>query len=201
MRLTRIAFLLCGRQLMCCAAAALGIVGSGAWSGIASGQGAGAASTDTMQAPAAAPADVATIDAIIHALYDVISGPAGPRDWRRFRSLFAPGARLIPTGRDSTGHARIRAISPDDYAQRGATAFQREPFYENEIGRTVETFGSIAQVFTAYASRRTPDGTPFARGINSMQFFYDGTRWYCVTIFWDSERPGLTIPDRYLHTP
>src|SRR5688572_18845337 len=38
--------------------------------------------------PAANPADVASIDAIVAALYDVISGPAGKkRDWDRMRSL------------------------------------------------------------------------------------------------------------------
>jgi hypothetical protein len=170
------------------------------WSGIARAQGAGA-SADTAQPPQAAPADVASLDAIIHSLYDVISGPPGPRNWTRFRSLFIKGARLIPTGRDSSGHSHIRVVSPDMFVENATKAFQKEPFYENEIGRTVETFGAITQVFTAYASRRTPDGTPFARGINSMQFYYDGNRWYCVTIFWDSERPGNTIPDRYLKRP
>ena len=40
----------------------------------------------TAQQPAADPADVASIDAIITAVYDVISGDAGvARDWDRFR--------------------------------------------------------------------------------------------------------------------
>jgi hypothetical protein len=48
-------------------------------------------------APAANPSDVGSIDAILHAAYDTISGPAGQqRDWKRFRSLFVAGARLIP---------------------------------------------------------------------------------------------------------
>ena len=53
--------------------------------------------------PPANPADVATMDSIIAAVYDVISGPAkSQRNWDRFRSLFVPGARLIPTGRRPT---------------------------------------------------------------------------------------------------
>src|SRR5213594_2599945 len=54
----------------------------------------------TPDIPEANPADVASIDAIIAAAYDSISGPAGQkRDWERERSLFYPGARLIPTAK------------------------------------------------------------------------------------------------------
>src|SRR5579871_4620836 len=128
----------------------------------------GAAADSTMP-PAAKPADVASMDAILHSLYDVISGPAGPRDWQRFRSLFVPGARLIPTRHDSTGHTTITVWSPDDYARRVGPIFMTRPFYERQIGQTVQTFGAVTQVFSAYASRKAPeDPTPFARGINSI---------------------------------
>ena len=46
-------------------------------------------------AAAARPDDVKSVDAIIAAVYDAISGPAGERDWDRLRSLFLPEARLI----------------------------------------------------------------------------------------------------------
>ena len=63
---------------------------------------------DKPATPAANPADVASLDSIIAALYDVISGPAGKkRDWDRMRSLFAPGARMIPTGPRPTGFGRV----------------------------------------------------------------------------------------------
>ena len=46
------------------------------------------------------PRDVESIDAIVTAIYDVISGPVGKkRDWDRERSLYYPGARVIPTAR------------------------------------------------------------------------------------------------------
>jgi hypothetical protein len=155
---------------------------------------------DTAAAPPAArPADVASMDAILHSLYDVISGPAGPRDWQRFRSLFVPGARLIPTRHDSTGHVSLRVWSPEEYAATVGPRFMQTPFYEHQIGQTVETFGAVTQVFSAYASRHAPtDPEPFARGINSIQLFNDGTRWYVVTIYWDSERGGTKIPGQYL---
>jgi hypothetical protein len=156
---------------------------------------------DSTTIPAARPADVASIDAILHAAYDVISGPAGqPRDWNRFYSLFVPDARLIPTRRDSSGVAHLHAVTPREFAHQATDYFAKKPFYESEIGREVNTFGAVTQAFSAYASRTAPgDAKPFARGINSFQLFNDGKRWYIVTIYWDDEKSGQTIPDRYLH--
>ena len=87
-----------------------------------------ATTVDTTNAAAASPADVGSLDAIIHALYEVISGPAGPRDWRRFRTLFAPGARLIPTIRDSTGHRHVMVMTPDEFVAEATPAFMKGPF-------------------------------------------------------------------------
>lgn len=138
------------------------------------------------------------MDAILHALYDVISGPAGPRDWGRFRSLFVPGGRLIPIRKDSTGVHTV-VMSPDEFAQHGAQAFAKMSFYERQIGKTVDTFGGVTQVFSAYASfHEANDPKPFARGINSIQLFNDGTRWWVVTIYWQAEHDGLKIPAKYL---
>jgi hypothetical protein len=159
----------------------------------------GQATTDSAP-PRANPADVASVDAIIASLYDVISGPAGQaRDWNRFRSLFAPGARLIPTRHVPNAPARTAVMTPDEYAQRAARGLTNNGFFEHEIGRSMDRFGAIAQVFSAYESKRAAsDAKPFARGINSIQLFDDGTRWYVVTIFWDSELPDHPIPDKYL---
>lgn len=150
--------------------------------------------------PAARPADVASLDAILAALYDVISGPAGQkRDWDRFRSLFIPGARLIPTGGPAGQPARAVVWSPDEYVQRAGANLERDGFFEREIGRSVDTFGRITQVFSVYDSKRTlADPKPFQRGINSIQLLNDGTRWWVVSIYWDAERPDNPIPERYL---
>jgi hypothetical protein len=155
------------------------------------------ASGDTMPPPAA-PADVQSLDAIIHATYDVISGPAAPRNWPRFYSLFLPGGYTVPTRRDSTGvHARVG--TPQHFAQLADRYFSTHGFYEMEIGRETNTFGAVTQVFSAYASRNAPeDPKPFQRGINSFQLFNDGKRWYVVSIFWDGETPTNPIPERYL---
>lgn len=147
------------------------------------------------------PADVTTLDNIITALYDVISGPAGrARNWERFYSLFIPeGARLIPSGRNAQGFAGYQVWTPQEYVANAGRSLEQNGFFEEEIGRTVEEFGNVTHVFSAYDSKRTRvDTQPFARGINSIQLFNDGTRYWIVSIFWDSERPGNPIPERYL---
>lgn len=155
-------------------------------------------------APMADPADVASIEAITTAVYESISGDAGvPRQWDRFRSLFAPGARLMPvasehgeSGRTST----VTAISADDFATRTTDSFSADGFYEVEIGSVTETYGDIAHRFSSYASFRTDDPAeePFNRGINSFQYLYDGERWWILTIFWQHEPDAGPIPAEYL---
>jgi len=145
-------------------------------------------------------ADVGSLDGIIAALYDVISGPAGEaRDWDRFRGLFIEGARLIPTGRGPNG-VGFRVWSPDEYIEGAGSSLEDGGFFEREIGRTTESFGNITHVFSTYDSKRTlADPEPFARGINSIQVLDDGERFWIVSVFWDSERPDNGIPARYLN--
>ncbi|MEA2173410.1 MAG: hypothetical protein QOD00_1002 [Blastocatellia bacterium] len=150
--------------------------------------------------PAATPADVASMDAIIAALYDVISGPAGKkRDWDRMRSLFAPGARLIPTGPRQAGGVGSRVLTVDEYIARASAFFEKEGFYERESARRTETFGNIAHAFSTYESRHKPDDAqPFQRGINSIQLMNDGQRWWVLTIFWQGEDKANPLPPKYL---
>jgi len=146
------------------------------------------------------PADVSSIDAIVTAVYDVISGPAGEaRDWDRWRSLFIPEARLIPTVVNPAGQVGYRVITPEEYAQTSGPYLEENGFFEVEVARVTEEFGQIAHLFSTYESRRTlEDEEPFARGINSFQLFNDGHRWWVVTIMWDAERPTNPIPERYI---
>jgi hypothetical protein len=161
------------------------------------------AGTQAAPAPphAPKPADVATPEAILAATYHVISGPATQkRDWDRFRSLFVPGARLIPTVAKKTGGGyETRVITPDEYATYADAYFQKNGFAEREIARKEERYGNIMQIFSTYESRHdASDAQPFARGINSFQLFYDGTRWWVVTIFWQEETPDNPLPKEFL---
>jgi hypothetical protein len=149
------------------------------------------------------PSDIESIDAIIAAAYDVISGPAGKkRDWNRQRSLFFPGARLIPTatvaGRNDVDLAPL-ILDVEGYIARVEPLFQKEGFYEKEVARRVEQFGHIAHVWSTYESRHDPnDAEPFMRGINSIQLFNDGSRWWILSIYWQHESAQHALPEKYL---
>jgi hypothetical protein len=148
-------------------------------------------------APVTRAADGDSIDSCVRAVYDVISGPAGARNWARFHSLFAEGARMIPIRVSPQGTAPA-VMTPADYEKRAGANFEKNAFYESEVTHRVETFGNIAHVFSTYESRRAPAEKPFARGINSFQLVRDGGSWKVMTILWDSEREGNTIPEKYL---
>lgn len=143
-------------------------------------------------------ADTDSVQSVVRAVYEVISGPAGARDWARFRSLFADGARLIPV-RITPGGPTPAVLTVDDYVRRAGANFEKNGFYESQVSSRVEMFGNIAHVFSTYESRHAPGEKPFARGINSMQLVKDGAAWKMITILWDSERPDNPIPRKYLN--
>jgi len=147
--------------------------------------------------PAARAGDVDTIEHIIAAVYDVISCPPGPRDWDRFRSLYYPGARMIPSGRNDKG-AFARVTTPDEYAARAQDYFTKEGFFEGPLANRVEVWDHMAHVWSSYESRHAKGDKPFARGINSFQLFHDGSRWWILSVYWEGEDVSHPLPEKYL---
>lgn len=144
-------------------------------------------------APAPHPGDTASVPALLNAVYASISGPAGPRDWDRFRALFLPEARLA-AGSLRDGKAGLRQWSVGQFVAEAAPSMEKSGFYETALVSKVQRFGNVAAIFSSYASRHAPGEKPFARGINSMQFLFDGKRWWVLSIAWDAERPGNALP-------
>jgi hypothetical protein len=153
--------------------------------------------------PVANPADVNSLDAILAAVYDSISGAKGKaRNWDRFRSLFVPGARLVPTIKRPTGEFVTRVLTPEDFIKASGKFMEEQGFFEHGIANHVETFANIAQVFSVYEGRHdSADPKPFVRGINSIQLMNDGKRWWVVTIFWQAEDEANPLPKKYLTAP
>jgi hypothetical protein len=138
--------------------------------------------------------DAAGINATVQAVYDVISGPAGPRDWDRFKSLFANGARLAAVRADGT----LNVMTPDDYIERSKPLLEKNGFFERPVANRVEHYRDIAHVFSTYESRHaSSDEKPFARGINSFQLARIGGEWKVLTIFWQAEDAQHPIPPAY----
>ena len=142
--------------------------------------------------------DVATEDAIIKALYDVISGePNTTRDWGRFRNLFLPESRLIPTRKNDAGELILKTLTPEEYI----TLFQSRVatgFFERELSRKTESYGNVVHLFSTYETKEKKDGSVTNRGINSIQLFKDKNRFYIVNIFWCAESMGFSLPEKYL---
>ena len=151
------------------------------------------------------PADVESIDAILGAVYEVISGPSDQeRDWDRFRTMFHPEARLIPTGQRADGTVVANVFTVDEYADvaagqfRDAPIFQGKGFYEVEVARRVERYGNIAHVWSTYESRLDPSEEPFQRGKNTFQLMHTGSGWQVMSILWQAESDDAPIPSPYL---
>ena len=147
----------------------------------------------------AAPADVASPDAILKATYEVISGPAGKqRDWDRLRSLCVPDVRFIVLAKPG-GPDAVHSYDFNAFADAAQKALQSEGFYEKSIANHEERWDRIAQIFSTYESRHNAnDPKPFERGINSFQLANDGKRWWVVNIYWERETPEAPIPKKYL---
>jgi hypothetical protein len=155
--------------------------------------------------PKAKKADVESVDSLMAALYDVISGPAGkPRDWDRFRSLFLPDGRLgvirhPPLDQLKSIPEDVVFLTPQDYIDRDAPFFQTNGFFERGIANRVEEFGNLVSVWSTYESRHAAeDPKPFMRGINSLQIVKAQGRYWVASILWDDERSGVTMPEKYL---
>lgn len=146
------------------------------------------------QAPAPNRADVGTIEGIVHAYYDVINGPPGtPRQWRRDSTLYMPGATFVAMD-VKEGRPRASIMTPEQYRRAVDAAFVRDGFFETEIGSRIERFGNVAQVRSAYQTRRTAAGPLTGRGVNYLMLYRDGNRWWISGAVWDDERPDNPLP-------
>lgn len=145
------------------------------------------------------PADVTSIDGIVKAFYEVISGkPGEPRQWSRDKTLYAPDVRFVAMSAEN-GKARASIMKHDQYVNSSNEFFVKEGFIEREIGRTVRQFGNIAHVFSAYEWETTGEKKEKGRGLNSIELYNDGKRWWISAVSWDEERPGNPIPKEFLN--
>ncbi|WP_421787212.1 hypothetical protein [Hyphobacterium sp.] len=140
--------------------------------------------------------DEADIRAVVQAIYAMISGPAGPRDWSKHLDYFHPDCRQIRTGVDDNGQPWATMLSPDEYRENVTPFFDASAFYEIGLNCEVRVFGNIAHAWSSYEARtdlKSPE--PERRGINSIQFYRDaGGKWRIISMIWDNERGGISLP-------
>jgi hypothetical protein len=154
----------------------------------------GSSSNAAAQSLAARPEDVGSIDGIIKAFYDVISGPAGqPRQWQRDSTLYIPRVQFVAMSVEN-GKPVPAVMDHGQFARAYNRAFVDRGFFERETKRVTKRFGNIVHTFSAYEYRATENGPVQGRGVNSIQLYWDGTRWWIASAIWDDERPDNPIP-------
>jgi hypothetical protein len=136
----------------------------------------GCASTDV--APPGQGDDL-DIEATVLAVYNVVSGPAGRRDWDRFEELFAPGAQLVVAGADG----KTTVETPKQYAERWKPILNEKTWFERPAGMRVVREGSVAQVWSPYEGRAVATQEKAdAHGVDSVQLVRIGGAWKVQSI-------------------
>jgi hypothetical protein len=137
-----------------------------------------------------------TLDELIKALDDAVSGP-GDKDRTCLRALLLPDARLSPLAKAADGSFAPHVLTVDGWIdavkKRGSAVF-----YERQVKVSSDVYGHIAHLWSTYEVRPTPDGKAQVRGINSIQAVNDGTHWRVFEILWQAETPAEQVPARYL---
>ena len=134
---------------------------------------------------------------IIKAFYETVSGGKGvPRQWSRDKTLYTPDIRFVAMS-EQDGKIRASIMNHTNYVNGSNDFFVKEGFTEREINRVVKKFGNIAHVFSVYEFT-TEDKKIKQRGVNSIELFWDGSRWWISAVTWDEERPGNPIPKEFL---
>ena len=139
--------------------------------------------------------DPKDLSSVVDAMYAMVSGPAGPRDWSLQARVFHPDARQMRTGMDALGKPWIKIMSLDQYSTDTREFFATHDFYEVEVARRVQEFGNIAHVWSVYEARNAPhDDVPERRGINSIQLYRnEAGEWQIMSMIWDNERSGVEV--------
>lgn len=143
-------------------------------------------------------ADVASPEAVVKALYETVTRAPGERfDWDRMRTLFLPGARMIPNTEQTGGEFRVLTV--DDFIAwiDGVTRIggpNDRGFQEAEIAARVERYGDIAHVFSTYRKQFHGDSAILGRGVNSIQLVRHQDRWWVTAIIWDEETGAGPVP-------
>ena len=133
---------------------------------------------------------------ITRRLYEVISQPAGERDWGSVRDLYHPRATMVRTGIGDDGQAFVLAMTFDEYIDNAAGLLEGIRFSEVELSQQATVFGNVARIASVYEFEyRSADGVRSGRGVNFFNLVNEGQGWKVMNIVWDNGREGVSLPD------
>lgn len=143
--------------------------------------------------------EVGSLDGIIKAYYDVVTVKKGEKiSYVRDSLLHVPNASVGMVLKDKSGKLELKLITLKEFHKNSDAMLEKEGFYEKEISRKVENFGAIYHVWSTYEAKHVADGPVLEKGINSIQLFFDGTRFWILSWIFDNETNGQIIPKKYL---
>ena len=143
--------------------------------------------------------EVGTLDGIIKAYYDVVTVKKGEKvSYQRDSCLHVPNASVGMARKDKDGKATVRLITLRQFHEASDAYLEKDGFTEKEISRKVENFGAVYHVWSTYETRNTVDGPIIDRGINSIELYFDGTRFWILSWVFDAESKENPIPKKYL---
>lgn len=139
------------------------------------------------------PEDVSTIDGMVRAYYEVVSGPAEKkREWGRDATLYVPGIRFLIFGEDKNGKTTVRTLTHQEFVDESEAAMAGKAFYEREAHRIAHRVGNVVHVFCTAEQKSSPDGQITGRSIDSLEMYWDGMRWWIASAnIWEVGKKSL----------
>ena len=106
----------------------------------------------------------------------------------RKRASCAPVS--IPTARHSFSVNTLNA-----YIENVRQMLDGVRFSEVEVSQESVVFGNVARLTSVYEyTRQSAKETVRGRGVNFFTLVHDAGQWRVMSIVWDNERPGLSLP-------
>ena len=144
--------------------------------------------------------DTSSVQNLLDAYYNCISGPIGQkRDFDRLKNLFHPTVKFTYSYWNTEGtKASVMVFkSVEEYISK-LGYLDKKGFYEQEIANKTNQFGAVIQVFSSYKYWVEDRSIPSNRGVTSYEIFYDGNRYWFLSMFWMSENEKYRIPAKYV---
>ena len=134
--------------------------------------------------------------AMTAALYRVVSVPPAQRNWEALRPLYHPQARLVRTGVNPGGTPFVHVFTLDQYIENIRQLLDDETqFSEVEVAQESVVFGNVARLTSVYEFNwQSPKEQRRGRGVNFFTLVREAGQWRVMSIVWDNERPGLSLP-------
>ena len=154
----------------------------------------GSTSAPRVETIAPRPDDVSSVDGVMRAFYEVTNiAPGAPRQWARDRTLYAPWIRFVALGAGPTGRPAVTVWTHDEFVAASDPLFEKG-FVEREIHRATRQYGNMVHVDSTYEALLGTGAPVQARGVNSLELYFDGTRWWVTSVVWQSEDSAHPIP-------